>query len=118
MFVLLMKIGTYELRDLFSLSARLRYFSTNPSDQDTLALFALPAYYAKQVLWHSRMSVRPSVCPIHAKQRRPAGLLLSTVGRLQQISIDSRYACSRRSAANTGSVMLGAEERGSAQTCL
>jgi len=65
-----------------------------------------------------RPSIRPSVCPIHAKQRRPAGLLLSTVGRLQQISIDSRYACSRRSAANTGSVMLGAEERGSAQTCL
>ena len=56
-----MKIGTYELRDLFSHSARLRYFSTNPSDQDTLAFFALPAYYAKQVLWHSRMSVRPSV---------------------------------------------------------
>ena len=60
-------------------------------------------------------SVRPSVCPVDRQQQRRAA---SWSGRLQQMSIDSWQACSPRSAANAGSVMLRADGRGSTQTCL
>jgi len=73
----------------------------------------------------SSVSLRLSVCGVdRQQQRRAAGLLQSAgagsryrsiaTGAAYRLSIDCRR---RRSAANAGSVMLRAEDRGSTQTC-
>ena len=63
-----------------------------------------------------RSGVRPSVCPVDRQQQRcAAGLLLSAGSRCRSTVIGTQR---RRSAANAGSVVSTAEERGSTQACL
>ena len=90
--------------------------------------------YAEPGLWNGRVSVRrsvrPSVCLFHRSTaaaacgvfaaERPAGRMHQSIiagaGSACQLSID--ISCRRRrSAANAGSVMLRAEDRGSTRTC-
>jgi len=87
----------------------------------TYFLLALPAWYAEQGLYNGRTSVRLSVCPVdRQQQRRVAGLLLSAPPagdidrqrRAPGTQQQRRYSTARRSAANAGSVILRAEDRG------
>ena len=72
----------------------------------------------EQGLCNSWASVRPSLCPIRQRQRRPAGLLLSAgvCSRYLSIAAGAVLQTRRRSEANAGSVMLGADGGGSVQT--
>jgi len=61
----------------------------------------------------------PSVCLSHRSTvAAVSGGFAAERGRLQHILIDTWRACSPRSAADAGRVMLRAEGRGSTQTCL
>jgi len=108
---------------------KVRPWCGRPSDRGRLKnrtedLLTLPHTDADEGVCDGRVSVSPSVRPSVRLSHRSttaaaaAGGFAAERGRLQQIPIYSCYACSPRSAANAGSVMLRAEGRGSTQTCL